>query len=284
MPGGWNDDFADSFDIGYDGPVPAAPVLTGWALSDTSIYLLAAFVPSATGYDFYSCDSAGGNQVLLSTANTMNWTVLSLTPATDYYFVAYARNGSGQSLTYSNILLVQTKSTKPKLTMIKESIEAWVLSMTTAGGYNYTWLASSQSDLAKVAGFPCTIFEFDPLETQDRAEFAADTNSYSNKVSIKINSYTEMTAAEILLQNETALPDEPPEVYKLCMDKMLDDLKRLFGTNWYLSANTGIEVIDYVKSERVWSKSGDVLKPGKLVSTWQVTYVQSRLNPTVTAP
>jgi len=283
MPGGWNDDFADSFDIGYDGPVPAAPVLTGWALSDTSIYLLAAFVPSATGYDFYSCDSAGGNQVLLSTANTMNWTVLSLTPATDYYYVAYARNGSGQSVAYSNILKVQTKSTKPKLTMIKDSIETWVLSMTTAGGYNYNWLSASQKDLAK-ATFPAAIFEFDPLETQDRAEFASDTNSYSNKVMVTLSAYTKMTAAEITLQGQTGVPSKSQDVYKLCMDKMLDDLKKLFGTNWYLSTNTGIELIDYVKSERKMTKASDIFRPGKLVSTWQVTYVQSRLNPTVTAP
>jgi len=293
MPGGFNDDFNDDYDIGYDGPVPAAPVLTGWTLSATSNYLEVNFVPSATGYDFYSCDSDGSNPVLLSTANTTNWTVESLTAATLYYYVAKARNGTGPSDTYSNILTLTTKALKPKLSLIKDAIEQLVLSMTIAGGYNYTWLSAGQSDLAKVVGFPAVVYEFDPLENNERAENAADTNSYANKVTIRIDSWNEISAAEIASDlglpdpsplNIGGLPDDPQCAFKLVMDKMLDDLKRLFGRNWWLTADTGVERIDYIKSERIWSKSGDILKPGKLATWWDVTYSQSRIEPTVTAP
>lgn len=285
MPGGgFNDDFNNDFDIGYDGPVPTEPVLSGFALTATSIYLSCTFVPSVTGYDFYSCASDGSSPVLLSTSNEMYWTVTGLTPQTKYYFEAKSRNGSGPSVLYSNIVGLTTKALKPKLTMIKDSIEALILSMTKTGGYNYDWLSASQHDLAKIAGYPACMFEFDPLEMNERAANAQDSNSYANKVTIKIESYNEISYDEIVLDNEYSIPDDPPCAFKLVMDKMLDDLKRLFGRNWWLSASTGIEVIDYVKSERTWSKSGDALKPGKLTSWWEITYCQDRNEPTVTAP
>ena len=57
----------------------------------------------------------------------------------------------------------------------------------------------------------------------------------------------EISYDELVLEGEYAIPDDPQCAFKLSMDKMLDDLKQLFGRNWWLTANTGIENIIYIK-------------------------------------
>jgi hypothetical protein len=213
----------------------------------------------------------------------MTYQATGLDPQTVYYFTAKAKNSSADS-GFSNIATVTTKAELPKLTMIKDSVESLILSMTQTGGYNYDWLSASQHDLAKVIGFPAAVFEFDPTEENEDSMTGPDSNAYANRVTLKIDSYNEISYAETVTDGETAIPDDPPCAFKLVMDKMLDDLKRLFGRNWYLTADTGVENIVYKRHNRVWSNAGDALKPGKLESFWEITYCQDRLEPTLTAP
>ena len=206
-----------------------------------------------------------------------------LTAGTSYTYRIAATNET--ATTYSNEVTITTRTTSlPKLTLIKNSIESLVLSMTTGIGYNYTWLSASQHDLAKVAGFPAVVFEFDPLEDNEDAIDGPDSNMYANRVTARLDCYNEISSTEITIDGETSIPDDPQCAFKLVMDKMLDDIKRLFGRNWYLSADTGIERITYKKSTRVWTKAGDALKPGKLSVWLDITYCQDRLEPTITAP
>ena len=261
--------------------VPTAPVLSVVAASSTTAYAI-----SEGGFNIASMilerKSGSGSYATVKSGFSGIWTDTGLTAATAYTYRLTVTNATG-SVT-SNEVTITTKATLPKFTLVKNAIETLVLSMTPATGYNYTWLSASQHDLAKVAGFPATVFEFDPLEANEDAINGPDSNMYANRVTARLDCYNEISSAELTTDGEYSVPDDPPCAFKLVMDKMLDDIKRLFGHNWYLSADCGIERIMYKKSTRVWSKAGDALKPGKLSVWLDITYCQDRLEPTITAP
>ena len=269
------------FKGGVSLPSPTAPTIEVVATSATT-----AFIDADGGFNIASMTierKDSGSYATVNAAFTGEWTDTGLTAATAYTYRVKAHNETAD--TYSNEVSITTRSTNlPKLTLIKNSIEALVLSMTTSSGYNYTWLSASQHDLAKVAGFPATVFEFDPLEANEDAINGPDSNMYANRVTARLDCYNEISSAELTTDGEYSVPDDPPCAFKLVMDKMLDDIKRLFGRNWYLSADTGIERIMYKKSTSVWSTAGDALKPGKLSVWLDITYCQDRLEPTITAP
>jgi hypothetical protein len=299
VPGNWNDDNISSqiaatenflkdlpVGLGWTGglsgdlPAPTAPTLDVIASSSTT-----AFADADGGFNVASMilqrKIPGGSYATVKSGFTGEWTDTGLTAITTYVYRVAATNST--ATTYSNEVTITTKAVLPKLTMIKNSIEALVLTMTKLTGYNYDWQSSSNHDLAKIS-LPAVVFEFDPLEDNEDAVNGPDSNMYANRVTVKMECYNEISAAEITTEGETSIPDDPQCAFKLTMDKMLDDIKRLFGRNWYLTADCGIERIAYKRSTRAWSRSADVLKPGKLNVWLDITYCQDRLEPSITAP
>jgi len=63
-------------------------------------------------------------------------------------------------------------------------------------------------------------------------------------------------------------------------NKALDDLKKLFGTNYHIT-NT-CDRIMYKSSEREIKKNGDIFVPGDMLTRWVVYYRQDRQSPEIT--
>jgi len=155
----------------------------------------------------------------------------------------------------------------PILTQIEAAMKALIESTTVAGGYNYEWGTVNQPDLARCT-YPTAEIILSSEVNLDEVE-GAHANAYMNE-------------AEFLIRvtGENAAEDADSPVYAInaIHNLALDDLKKLFGTNYSLSDTA--DMIMYQGMQRVTSTAGDIFVPGHIETTWMVRYSQDRQTPT----
>jgi len=152
------------------------------------------------------------------------------------------------------------------LTTMESAIKALIEGMTVGDGYNYNWGTVNEDDLA-LCTFPCAQVIIDEEENLDEPNGAA-AGSYQNQVFLQIVCYNRMKAVN----------DNPNFAVNADHNKMLDDLKKLFGT--YPHANTTvINDFMYLGMEREIHSAGDIFVPGRLITRWRARYVQVRTDP-----
>ena len=159
---------------------------------------------------------------------------------------------------------------EPILTRIETNIETLIKAMRVSDGYNYDWLYANIPDMAKVQ-YPTALVTLNPDEVAG-TDIGAHAGCYTC-----VDTFLITVVGTLLAEKE--IPTF--EINKI-WNKTLDDLKKLFGTNYSLTVD-GVcvcDTIQYISSRRVYKKNGDIFIPGHLESTWQVTYSQDRQQPT----
>jgi hypothetical protein len=159
----------------------------------------------------------------------------------------------------------------PILTQIETNTAALIAAMTTAGGYNYNWETVNEEDLAK-GEFPRACIYLEPEETNIDDANGISGNAYTNEAFFRIR-----VAGRLAEEKSTPMF----EINKI-LNKALDDLKKLFGTNYSLGGVC--DWIWYKSSTRLPMKSGDIFIPKELDTFWLVRYTQDRQNPTQPDP
>lgn len=156
----------------------------------------------------------------------------------------------------------------PLLSSAHSTMETLIAAMTTAGGYNYDWGTVNNEDMAQTT-YPFAVIELEPEETNLDDPNGAHAGAYQNEAMFKIT-------AKHQLSSEQALPKN---AIKIVLLKMLDDLKKLFGINYYVGGY--VDVIMYRRSTWVEdTPSADRFVPLRLESWWAVRYTQDRQTPT----
>jgi hypothetical protein len=156
----------------------------------------------------------------------------------------------------------------PILTSIETAMKTAIDAMTTTGGYNYNWNNVHQPDIA-LATFPNSVIMIESERCVDESD-GASGQLYTNEADFII----------IVRGQITSVTDIPNYSVNSEHNKALDDLKKLFGTNFHIT-NT-CDRIMYKSSEREIKNNGDVFIPGELLTKWTVYYRQDRLSPEIT--
>lgn len=156
----------------------------------------------------------------------------------------------------------------PILTSIEAAMKSAIGAMSATDGYNYNWIDVHQPDIA-LATFPNSVIMIEAERCVDESD-GASGQLYTNEVDFLIIVRGKITTT-------TSIPNYSVNAEH---NKAIDDLKKLFGTNYHIT-NT-CDRIMYKSSEREIKKNGDVFIPGELLTRWTVYYRQDRLSPEVT--
>jgi len=154
------------------------------------------------------------------------------------------------------------------LSNIEAAMKTAIDGMTVAGGYNYAWNNVHQPDLA-FATYPNSVIMVEAERCVDESDGAA-AQLYTNEVDFLI----------IVRSQLSGVVDIPNYSVNADHNKALDDLKKLFGTNYHIT-NT-CDRIMYKSSEREIKKNGDIFVPGDMLTRWVVYYRQDRQSPEIT--
>lgn len=156
----------------------------------------------------------------------------------------------------------------PILHDIIERIKENISGLTVAGGYNYNWGTVQERDVNKMQ-FPAAVVHLPDDEQNLDDPNGVHALSYYNRLPVHIQIYDE-------LATQTEYPEDEIRLkYFTC----LDDLKKVFGTDFFLNGNC--EKIMYRGARFVKARSGDLFTPATLMSRWDVYYLQDRENPNV---
>jgi hypothetical protein len=264
--------------------VPEAPVITATAVSSTIIRIAWAWSANAASYEIEQSATGTGSWSNIATVTAGNYYDKgSLTASTKYYYRARGVNATGNG-DYSTTVNETTKATEAFLTRIESRLTDYLASATQGAGYWFTWKYTTQRDIALS---PCSAtvvtswVDLSPVEDSVDAAAQADFNGYHNKIKAVIH-------AVVLNSTQST---NPKEAYKKLCAKMLEDIKKMLGSNLNsatVAASTAfwneVASVDYVGSEIEWNDaSSDILKPGKLKATYEIGYVQRRTNPNISA-
>jgi len=138
------------------------------------------------------------------------------------------------------------------------------------GDYNYTWGTVNEPDEAKQ--------RFPSAEIRITSEISLDdpdgawSQAYMQECTYDIK-------VRMRLKKESNNPDFEMDTE---LNKALDDLKKVFGTNDMLGNKTCAQIM-YRGMRRMQDRTGDILAPKHMITTWRVTYTQDRLSPSTSA-
>jgi len=158
----------------------------------------------------------------------------------------------------------------PILTHAETNIKSLILGMTVAGDYNFDWSTVNDEDLARWEGFPGAVITLEPDETNLDDITGVHAGAYLNEVSFKIRVVGKLNYEE----------HNPVFAINDILNKCLDDLKKVFGSQPGNSLNGYVDVMQYRRSIRIRKKTGDIFIPTELETFWMVRYMQDRIDPT----
>jgi len=153
---------------------------------------------------------------------------------------------------------------------IEGAIKTLIESMTIAGTFNFDWGTSNQPDAALNDKFPNALILILSEENDDPLG-GSHSQAYSNEVNFQI----------VVRGKMTAINTVPNFSMNTEHNKALVDLKTLFGKNQDI--NDTANSILYQSMTRNISGSGDMFRPGDMITEWLVRYSQDRINPLVNA-
>jgi len=200
-------------------------------------------------------------------SNSNSYVFSGLTPATSYNFYVRGRNADEELGPASVTKQGTTKTVNSKLGTIQEAMVALINAMATSGGYWFTWGACNEVDHAKKTAYPNAEIYIGDEQNTDGID-AAHATAYSNKITFNIHTWCKLLT----------VTDNPDFAIEELMDKALEDLKRLFGINNTVSGTC--HLVQYRSFTKDLLKRGDIILAGRIVSVWDIYYIQDRLNPT----
>lgn len=168
---------------------------------------------------------------------------------------------------------VSPVSVEPILTRIESAMTSLIDGMMISNGFFFDWGTVGQRDLAKVSKFPSAWIDIDEEEENVDGLDSAHANAYQNEVIFQVSAVGKLTSKKAI----------PNEAIKIISNRVLHDLKKIFGINFALLKGTGVTSIMYQGSNRIFHISGDIFTPETLMSRWRVRYSQSRTEPTEVA-
>lgn len=157
----------------------------------------------------------------------------------------------------------------PILTQIEEKMKTMIGSM-EKGSYHFSWDQNiNEVDLAK-SSFPTAAIYVEDENNLDDPD-GPDSNAYFQEVNFRIEVYARL---------EEEMSNPRWEINK-ALNKCLDDLKKVFGSNYNMDGVC--DKIMYQGSNREYINNNDVFIPAKLITRWLVEYEQDRDNPDIIA-
>ena len=160
-------------------------------------------------------------------------------------------------------------ATDSMLNRIEDAIKGKIEGM-AKGTYRLTWGTVNEPDMAKQR-FPSAeihLVDEDNLDDPDGAWNGVYMQECTYEITVRVR-----------LQKESSTPEY--EIDKE-LNLALEDLKRLFGTEYMLGNSTCAQIM-YRGMRRVRDQAGDLLTPAHMVTTWRVSYMQDRKSPSTSA-
>lgn len=154
----------------------------------------------------------------------------------------------------------------PIINSIYGQIKTNISGLTVAGGYSSDWGTVNEYDFNKMT-FPAAVVTLPDEESNQDEAFGVHAQAYTNVVPIYIQIY------DALATQETYPEDE----IKLAYWQDLDDLKKIFGTDFFLGGHA--DRIMYRTAKFIKSRSGDIFTPATMMTRWDVYYTQDRIDP-----
>jgi hypothetical protein len=231
--------------------------------------------PAAT----YDLSSDGVNADIASGIVGLSYDITGLTASTAYNRYVRATNDTGSSA-WSAVVAATTSSANDFLTRIETALTSMLIVPRIANGFWFDWSTSTTRDFAQslpTATSAIGWVDLVPVEESVDAEAQCDFNGYHNKISVEIYSAAALATTS----------NNPKESCKQVCSKMLEDIKKLMGTNLGASSAAQqafwdeVASVEYKRSTILWAdKSADVMIPGWLKTEFTIGYVQRRAEPT----
>ena len=158
----------------------------------------------------------------------------------------------------------------PLKTQIRKAIEDSILTMTTAGGYNFDW-TSNNRDLA-LSTFPNFYVRIPIEQNLDFDNEETNFQSYDNMAEVEI----------MVITKNSESGYDPQRIGEDELDLAEDDLKKLFGDSGQSGsplAQAGADMFQYMSSETTYFQSNDIFTPEHRIFKFRLQYEQDRLNP-----
>jgi hypothetical protein len=158
----------------------------------------------------------------------------------------------------------------PILDNVETNMASLIVGMSINDGYNFDWKMVNQED-ETLDDYPQAVIN--PTDSLADKETSQDTTA-----GLGSQDYTNEVLFTVLVKGELKNPGSNPifEVRSI-LRKCLDDLKKLFGTNYTL--NNSCDNILYVGSQQEPKRNNDVQRPAQLRTIWKIIYAQDRQNP-----
>lgn len=265
------------------GAKPAAPTLTGTALSSTQIKLNWNLVPTATGYTVYR--SVNGSMVSQGAvgASVATFTASNLTANTSYSFYITANNtfGATASATIAvKTLAAATKPAAPILTgtaLSSSQIKLTWNSVSTATGYtvfqsvNGSWV--SQGSL----GASATTATISSLTANTSYSFyvaASNAAGSTASATIAVKTQVAVTLAERPAA-DTAYTNVVGSLFGSGGPKYTDVQQGNVGDCWLLAAFAAVAAKNPGLITSMFTAAGTTVEQGQTLTLWKVRFYDS---------
>lgn len=227
-----------------------------------------------TGTDFEAAQGTGTVKVDGTLCTAVTWSDTEITCAlpakAEGSHTLTVMTNYGISATYSSIVYADPGT--PILTNAEAQMLALVDGMSVVSGYHYDWGDSDQPDDALDTAVNAVIDRADsPFEQNDDDPDGAHAGAYLNMSFYRVTVRGELTTEESL----------PRWKIMAVWNKLLDDLKKRFGSGDGSTLNGVVQHMQYMKADIFLEEAGDQFKPGRMETTWSVRYIQDRVDPSV---
>ena len=155
-------------------------------------------------------------------------------------------------------------------TNIRAKIEALILAMRTADGYNFDWLSNNR-DLT-LSTFPNFYVRFLDETSLDFDSGETNFQSYDNVVDVEL---------WVTTANSNSGYD-PQRINEDQLDLAEDDIKKLFADSGQQGSGLGAEGATsfmYASSSTNYFETNDIFTPENRIFKFRLQYTQDRLNP-----
>jgi len=166
------------------------------------------------------------------------------------------------------------------ITKIEQKIETLISAMTTSE-YNFNWNSIVEPSEVENANFPSAGIVLIEENNIDAPELSKDCEDIIGPTGAFANAYYNAIKFTITIGGTAGTPFSDIAAKKNALNKALDDIKKLFGINYFLE-NSGCSSIMYRKAIRTINKD-NTSKAGTYETTWIARYYQDRKNPSLTA-
>jgi hypothetical protein len=264
---------------------PATPAnIIAAPLSMSGIRVTWAFVPTAASFTVIRTNPDTSTTTFTGlTAESFDDT--GLIAMTAYSYTVISVNAAGSSAASGSVSAI----TRQQSSVLERIVAAMIqmiagqgenrvkipgFGMTKDGGYIFDWISADIDDIGRVnpqSGQAWAFVDLAKETNQDKMDTMSPETS-SQIVNVEVSIYCQLDQVYL----------DPPQIYKLWLGRALEDVKKLFMTNYGLLPGSGAEQICYVDATPVMDAAGDALHPGKLKTIWEVHYTQDRFNPNTT--